>query len=438
VAPGRVLLARAPPPPDDARGWGEAVAQIVRAGWDGSEAVRHAGAQAVMSTLFDELFSHLDPYSRYVPPSIAEADRDRRDGQGGIGVQVALRHGDVLVQSVADDSPAGHAGVHAGDRILAIDGAPVDGADLAAVTALLAGPAGTEVSLTLRGADRRPRTATMARAVILPRTVTGARVGDLLVLRVSGFTGDTGARLAEALVQGLGGARPARGVVIDLRGNRGGLLRQAVAAAETMLPRGLVAATAGRDPDAAHQFVADGADLSHGLPAVVVVDGRSASAAEILAAALADQHRAVVVGSTTLGKGLVQTIAPLPDGGELFVTWSRVLAPLGWPIQGLGVLPQVCTSLGEEALRRQVEALSHGEQSMAPALLRHRAARPPLPVAEILDIRNVCPAAEGRDLDLAAARRLLHDPPAYAAALLGPPPARGGAQDLTSVPAMGN
>ena len=95
-----------------------------------------------------------------------------------------------------------------------------------------------------------------------------------------------------------------------------------------------------------------------------MVDGRSASAAEILAAALADQGRAVVVGSSTLGKGLVQTIGPLPDGGELLVTWSRVLAPLGWPIQGLGVLPQVCTSLGVDSLMRQLAELAHGQSML--------------------------------------------------------------------------
>ena len=111
---------------------------------------------------------------------------------------------------------------------------------------------------------------------------------------------------------------------------------------------------------------------------VLVIDGRTASAAEILAAALTDRGRAVAVGSTTLGKGLVQTIEPLPDGGELFVTWSRVLAPRGWPIQGLGVLPQVCTSLGEAALQRQLAALAEGQQPMQRAIDTERNARAPL------------------------------------------------------------
>ena len=128
----------------------------------------------------------------------------------------------------------------------------------------------------------------------------------------------------------------------------------------------------------------------------------------------------MAVGSTTLGKGLVQTIAPLPDGGELFVTWSRVLAPRGWPLQGLGVLPQVCTSLGEVALQRQLAALAEGNQPMQRVIDEDRAARPPLSPTQMLAIRNACPAAEGREADLATARALIDNPAAYAAALLPP------------------
>ena len=162
-------------------------------------------------------------------------------------------------------------------------------------------------------------------------------------------------------------------------------------------------------------------ELAPGVPVVVVVDGRTASAAEILAAALTDRGRAVAVGSTTLGKGLVQTIDPLPDGGELFVTWSRVLAPRGWPLQGLGVLPQVCTSLGEAALAAAARRAGRGRAADAAARSTwHRAARAPLSPTQMLAIRNACPAAEGREADLATARALIDNPAAYAAALLPP------------------
>ena len=157
----------------------------------------------------------------------------------------------------------------------------------------------------------------------------------------------------------------------------------------------------------------------------MLVDGRTASAAEILTAALSDRGRAVVVGSATLGKGLVQTIAPLPDGGELFVTWSRVLAPRDWPLQGLGVLPQVCTSLGHDALASELASLDDGTQPMAEALAHHRAARAPLPPAQALAIRGACPAAEGTDADITTADYLIQHPAAYVTALL--PPMRFGA-----------
>jgi len=420
TAGSRTLAARAPPGPNDAEGWGEAAAQLVRAGWDASEAVRRAGTQGVLRSFFDELFNHLDPYSRYAPPAEANADRIRRAGRAGIGVQVVYRGGGFVVADVAADGPAAQAGIRQGDRVLAVNGQTTQGADLASVAALLGGPEGTQVSVSMRGPGGRTRTLILERALVPPETVQAARVGDLLLLRITGFAGDTAARLGHEIVRGMAGPRPPRGLVLDLRGNRGGLLRQAAAAAATLIPDGLVAMTAGRDPAAAHAFRADGSDLAHGLPVVVLVDGRSASAAEILAAALADRGRAVVVGSSTLGKGLVQTIAPLPDGGDLLITWSRVLAPLGWPIQGLGVLPQVCTSLGVDQLTRQLAGLKQGQSLLARALQRHRSARAPLPPAEMLEIRNACPAAEGRDTDLPTARTLIETPAAYSAALLHP------------------
>ena len=206
-------------------------------------------------------------------------------------------------------------------------------------------------------------------------------------------------------------------MVIDLRGNRGGLLQQAVTAAALVLDNGVAVTTEGRYPQSNHVWSVQGGDLTHGLPLVVLVDGRTASAAEILAAALADHGRAVVAGSSTLGKGLVQTILQLPDGGELFVTWSRVLAPLGWPIQGLGVLPQLCTSQGANQVESQMRALDAGTSSLKGALTAGRDARAPLPVSRILEIRAACPAAIGTDEDLDAARSLLDDPIAYQTAI---------------------
>jgi len=416
----RALLVRAPPAEADINGWTEAVVALSSAAVGGSALVRRAGTQGIVQSFFDELFNHLDPYSRYVPPREAGEDRERRSGQGGAGLHLVRRGAAIAVTEAIVDGPGALAGIRPGDMILAVDGQSTQGRDARTVERMIDGPEGTRIVLSWRGRDGRSHTTEMFRAMVPPETVYAQRVGETLLVQVTAFNRSTDSHMAHAIEQGFVGPRPSGGIVLDLRGNRGGLLRQAVTAADTLLPAGVVAMTAGRDPEATRTWRSVSGDLAENVPIVVMVDGRTASAAEILAAALADRGRGVVIGSSTLGKGLVQTIAPLPDGGELYITWSRVLAPRGWPIQGLGVLPQVCTSLGMETLAWQLAALAHGRQPMAEAIATHRAARAPLPTAQILAIRGACPAAVGREADLDTARVLIHDPAAYAAALLPP------------------
>jgi carboxyl-terminal processing protease len=418
---GRPAFATAAPKDETPVAWANAAVRLSIAGVSLSPLVRRAGTKGIIQAFFDELFNHLDPYSRYVAPDDAGADREQRAGQAGLGLTLSLSAGPrIVVRSVISDSPAALAGLRPGDVITAVDGQPATGQDPGTIAALITGPEGTRVTLAWRGRDGHHRAADLQRAMVPPETVFSGRVGDMLMIRITGFSHTSDVHLAHALQDGLAGDVQPAGVVLDLRGNRGGLVRQAVTIADTFLPAGIVAMAAGRDPEANHIWRSSEGELGEGLPLVLLVDGRTASAAEILAGALADRGRAVVVGSTTLGKGLVQTIDPLPNGGELFVTWSRVLAPLGWPVQGLGVLPQVCTSLGRDALRRQLAALSDGVQPMAEAIHRERASRAPLTPTEIVGIRNLCPAAEGSDLDLDAARLLIRNPAAYAAALLPP------------------
>ena len=418
-----VLFQRAAPNENSAEGWGGLVAEFSAAAWLASPALQDAGDQTVITTFFDEVFNHLDPYSRYVAPQAADDDRARRSGEAGAGFALTQARNGFIVKSVNGDGPAAEAGIVAGDHIIAVDEQPTRGERLDTVLGWISGIEGTTVMLTVRGRTGRVRRVEIERVVLPPETVFGARSGEMVVLRVAGFSIDTDQRFGRELERQLDRAgAAAKGVVIDLRGNRGGLLRQAVAATDLLLSRGVIATTAGRNPQAAHAWRANAIDLADGKPVVVLVDGRSASAAEIMAAALLEQGRAVVVGSSTLGKGLVQTIATLPDGGELFVSWSRVLAPGGWPLQSLGVLPQVCTSLGQAALREQLASLSRGVLLLAGAEQRRRAARAPLPAAEVVEQRATCPAAEGGEADLTAARYLIAHPSAYAAALLAPPP----------------
>jgi len=416
----RVLFEMPAPKDETPFAWASAAAVMAGAGIGVSAPIRRAGTQGVIQSFFDEMFNHLDPYSRYVGPDQANEDRANRAGVAGLGVSLIRRGRAIVVQSVIRDGPASIAGIRPGDVILTVDGQSAYGQDARTVTELLAGPEDSILHLVWRGHDGKVRDARLSRALVPPETVFSERVGDVLVVRITGFSTTTDGHLAHTLQDGLAGAQPIAGIVLDLRGNRGGLLRKAVTVADTFLPAGIVARTAGRDPDSNHVWRSTAGELAEGVPVVVLVDGRSASSAEILAAALSDRGRAVVVGSATLGKGLVQTIDPLPDGGELFVTWSRVLAPRGWPIQSLGVLPQVCTSRGHDALRRQLAALAAGIQPMAASLAMHEEARAPLTPAQVLAIRNACPAAGAREYDLGAARTLIRNPAAYAAALFPP------------------
>ncbi len=399
--------------------WGKFAASLGRAAFGASQAVRNAGTQGVIRAFFDEMFNHLDPYSRYVPPDAADTDRERRSGSVGLGLSLARAAAGFVVRGVLPGSPADEAGIRPGDRVLSVDGRQPRREDAATVEGWLQGPEGSTVTLVWRDHRGRVQTDELERALVPPQTVRAERVADVLVIHIDGFSANTDDQFHAALTAGFEGHR-VRGVVVDLRGNRGGLLRQAVDATGEVLTTGIVATTAGRDPQSSHVWQSGpGDDEAQGRPIVILVDGRTASAAEIMAAALEDNGRAVVVGSSTLGKGLVQTIAPLPDGGELFVTWSRVLAPGGWPLQGLGVLPQICTSLGADQLQIQLQDLVTGQLDMSAALARHNAARAPLPLAQVVELRNACPAAEGRDSDLDAVGFLLDHPEAYAAAVEG-------------------
>ncbi len=416
---GKVIASRMAPAPADAAAWGRASAEMEDLAFAASAKLRAAGTQRAIQSFFDEMFNHLDPYSRYEPPAPAEDERTRLSVDASAGLGLIQRGHAVVVESMVPDGPGQLAGVRVGDRILAIDGHAVSGR-LAEARDALTGPEGAAITLRLRGLDGEVRNVGLTLAYVPPATVFGDREGNMLVIRIISFVNNTAEQLSDALEAGLVVKPAPQSVVVDMRGNRGGLLRQAVTAVALFADHGVIASTAGRDPEATHDWRIDGGDLTHGLPVIILVDGRTASAAEIMAAALADLGRAVVVGSATLGKGLVQTITTLPDQGELFVTWSRVLAPRGWPIQTLGVLPQICTSFGADKTAAALADLAAGRQDMQAALAAARAARAPLSVSRALDIRTACPASEGSDSDLDAAHFLTDHPDAYRQALLPP------------------
>jgi carboxyl-terminal processing protease len=407
-------------PDGDATAWARVMANVVSAGYDASPALRQTTPAVVTKTLLDEMLAHLDPYSRYIPPIEAVDDRDRRAGHAGIGVTLMQRGRSVVVREVVIGSPGAMAGIAPGDLVQSVDGLTAAGRDTAAIGARLNGPEGTELRIGWLDQDGAARAATLTRAMIPPETVFPRRSGDIEIVHISGFSQTTDRHVAQVVWDALKGAHPITGIVLDLRGNRGGLLRAAVATANTFLPPGVVVRSAGRAPETNRVWLSGGAELAKNVRMAVLVDGGTASAAEVLAAALGDRGRAVVIGSSTFGKGVVQTIDPLPDGGELFLTWSRLLAPDGWPIQSLGIMPQVCTSLGGDAVARQLAALAMGRPPMADAIAMHHAARLPMTPDRIVAIREHCPAADPREEDATIALTLLGMPASYAAALENP------------------
>ncbi len=420
-----ILAVPAPMDPNDSAGWGKAAASIAAAAYATSPALQAAGTQGIIANFFDELFNHFDPYSRYEPPQQAAQDELMIMGLGGTGLTLAVQGPHIIVAAVAADSPAENTGITAGSIITAINGAPVWPGQLAALNDSMNGIAGSTITLAVLDPDDdaippTPQQITLTRGYIPPQTVfvLPGLVPGIAILRITGFNKGTADQFGGAMATLMSQTPPPTALVLDLRGNRGGVLRQAVLVADSLLPGGAIGQAQGRDPDATQNFKAEGSDLSNGARLAVLVDGQTASAAEILAAALADNGRAVVIGSETLGKGLVQTITSLPDGGELFITWSRVLAPRGWPLQSLGVMPQLCTSFGPTSVEMQMASLAKGQDQLAPVLAQTRAMRAPVGVDDVLALRGHCPASIGSDLDLTAAAWVLQNQTAYQTALM--------------------
>lgn len=424
-----VVFSRVMPASDSNGDWADLVTAAMQAAWQHSATLRDAGSDALLQGFFDELFNHLDPYSRYLGPSPATSDRTRRTGNTGtVGLSLGQSGRMIVITAVNANGPAWEAGVDTGERLVSVNGRTTHGQDAATVQSWLEGDEHTSVTLGIAAKGHRTTTLRLERTQVPPETVFASTDGPFTVLRVTSFSTQTAEEISQYIDQVVDEPTPdapsppvsksrAAGIILDLRGDRGGVLQQAVTTAALLLDHGVAVTTHGRNPLANHIWAVQGGDMTNGTPVVILVDGRTASAAEILASALADHRRAVVIGSETLGKGLVQVIGQMPNGGELFVTWSRNQAPLGWPIQGLGVMPQVCTSLGAESLQAQLSALKQGTTLQSEAVQLARAARYPVPVPKILDIRKHCPAAIGSDADMDAARVLLSSPAAYRAAL---------------------
>jgi carboxyl-terminal processing protease len=292
------------------------------------------------------MLTSLDPHSSYLAPEDAADMRVQTRGEfGGLGIEVTQEEGFVKVVSPIDGTPADEAGIEAGDFITHVDGDSILGLALDEAVEMMRGPVGSEIIVTIaREGEPEPFDVSIIRDTIKLTAVRSRSEGDTVVLRVTTFNDQTTPNLEEKLakeVEELGGIDNVNGFVIDLRNNPGGLLTQAIRVSDAFLEKGEIVSTRGRDPEDGDRFNATPGDLAMGKPIVVLINGGSASASEIVAGALQDHRRAIVVGTKSFGKGSVQTVMPLRGSGAMRLTTARYYTPSGRSIQSLGVSPDI-------------------------------------------------------------------------------------------------
>jgi carboxyl-terminal processing protease len=322
-----------------------------------AEYVEEITDEQLIEAAINGMLTSLDPHSGYLDAKKYRDMQVQTKGEfGGLGIEVTMEDGLVKVVSPIDDTPAYRAGIQAGDVITHINSEPVLGMSLAEAVERMRGPVDTSIALTLRrpGEDE-PIDVSMARAVITISPVRWRAEEDIGYIRVTTFNEQTESKVREAL-DGLDtelGERM-KGVVLDLRNNPGGLLEQAVQVADVFLDRGEIVSTRGRRPDSIQRFNSRQGDLLEGRPMVVLINGGSASASEIVAGALQDHDRAIVMGTPSFGKGSVQTIMPLPGHGAIRLTTARYFTPAGTSIQAKGITPNI------EVRQSRVEVIDEG------------------------------------------------------------------------------
>lgn len=321
----------------------------------------------LIESAINGMLTSLDPHSSYLNPDAAQDMRVQTRGEfGGLGIEVTMEDDLVRVISPIEDTPAARAGVIAGDLIAEIDGEEVRGMSLSDAVELMRGEVNTPIELTIirDGADQ-PIKLTIVRDVIKVRAVRFSLEDDIGYIKINSFTERTTDDLKAAVRQMREEAGDAeiQGYVLDLRLNPGGLLDQAVNVADAFLDRGEIVSTRGRDPRNVTRFDSRPGDLIEGKPIVVLINGGSASASEIVAGALQDHRRATVVGTKSFGKGSVQTIIPLAENGALRLTTALYYTPAGTSIQARGILPDIRVEqpVPDELLGRDV---SRGESAL--------------------------------------------------------------------------
>jgi len=314
--------------------------------------VRPVDDSELVDNAIEGMVSALDPHSSYMDAkSFADMQIQTKGEFGGLGIEVTMEDGLVKVVSPIDDTPAAKAGIKPGDYIAAIDNTPVQGMALNDAIDKMRGPEGSKVTLTvLRQGQKKPFDVVLARAIIQVDSVKWHREGDVGYIRITGFNEQTNVGLEKAvrdLKKQMGSG--IKGYVIDLRNNPGGLLDQAISVSDDLLTSGEIVSTRGRHAEDTQRYDAKSGDITDNKPIIVLINGGTASASEIVAGALQDHRRATILGMTSFGKGSVQTVIPLGEGGgALRLTTARYFTPSGHSIQAQGITPDIAVAQGAE------------------------------------------------------------------------------------------
>ena len=311
-----------------------------------SEYVEEVSSKDLIEAAIDGMLTSLDPHSSYLSADDAAKMKVQTRGEfGGLGIEVTQQEGFVKVVSPIDGTPADAAGMEAGDFITHVDGQSLLGLTLDEAVGMMRGPVGSEIIITVvREGEDEPFDVSIIRDTIKLTAVRARTEGDTVVLRVTTFNDQTYPNLVDGLekqVEEAGGMENINGIVLDLRNNPGGLLNQAIRVTDAFLEKGEIVSTRGRYSRDSERYNAKAGDLANGKPIVVLINGGSASASEIVAGALQDHRRAIVVGTRSFGKGSVQTVMPLRGEGAMRLTTSRYYTPSGRSIQALGVSPNI-------------------------------------------------------------------------------------------------
>ncbi|KCZ86654.1 carboxyl-terminal protease [Hyphomonas jannaschiana VP2] len=363
-----------------------------------------------MEAAINGMLTSLDPHSGYLNADDFKSMQVQTSGEyGGLGIEVTMEDGFVKVISPMDDTPASRAGIQPGDLITAINGQPIIGKTLNDAVKEMRGEQGTQIDITVLREGVDPFDVTLTREVIEQKSVTWELdEDDIGYIRISTFNERT-TPLLEAAVNGISeetGGRP-RGIVIDLRNNGGGLLDQAVSVSDMFLSGGEVVSTQGRRAADMESYMAHNGEVFKGVPMIVLINGGSASASEIVAGALQDRRRATIVGTTSFGKGSVQTVIPLgADRGALRLTTARYYTPSGHSIQALGIEPDVSISPARLTEEELAKIKRFSEADLPHALQNEEGAE-----RRALQMPDEQPPEgyEGKDFQLERAKQMLKD-----------------------------